>query len=143
MRFYALFALQIRHSRTIGALCRTRLPQYKPDVLTLGIEMPEMDGLETLRRLRRNDPQLRVMMLSTLRDHSRHRSLTNIAGLRLVSLSHKLLRATICGGGNGGRAFPGAAAGSHWLIARRKQQPAVSIQPVAVKFLASMLKRIE
>src|SRR5208282_54648 len=43
-----------------------RIPQFNPDVLTLDIEMPEMDGLATLRRLRRDYPQLRVIMFSTL-----------------------------------------------------------------------------
>jgi chemotaxis response regulator CheB len=32
----------------------------------LDIEMPEMDGLEMLRRVRREYPQLRVIMFSTL-----------------------------------------------------------------------------
>jgi two-component system chemotaxis response regulator CheB len=49
-----------------GAIALERIPQLKPDVLTLDVEMPEMDGLETLRHLRRDYPQLRAIMFSTL-----------------------------------------------------------------------------
>jgi two-component system chemotaxis response regulator CheB len=49
-----------------GSIALQRIPQYNPDILTLDIEMPEMDGLETLRHLRRDYPQLRVIMFSTL-----------------------------------------------------------------------------
>jgi len=49
-----------------GAIGLQRIPQLNPDVLTLDIEMPEMNGLEMLRSIRRDYPQLRVIMFSTL-----------------------------------------------------------------------------
>jgi two-component system chemotaxis response regulator CheB len=49
-----------------GALGLQRMPQLKPDVITLDIEMPDMNGLEMLRRIRREYPKVRVIMFSTL-----------------------------------------------------------------------------
>jgi two-component system, chemotaxis family, protein-glutamate methylesterase/glutaminase len=49
-----------------GAIGLQRIPQFNPDVITLDIEMPDMNGLEMLRRVRREYPQMRVIMFSTL-----------------------------------------------------------------------------
>lgn len=51
-----------------GAAALNRIPQLNPDVLTLDIEMPEMDGLSLLKQLRPQYPRLRVVMFSTLTD---------------------------------------------------------------------------
>jgi two-component system chemotaxis response regulator CheB len=49
-----------------GAIGLTQIPELNPDILTLDIEMPDMDGLEMLRHLPRGYPRVRVIMLSTL-----------------------------------------------------------------------------
>jgi two-component system chemotaxis response regulator CheB len=59
-------ALEVVGAASNGAIALQRIPQLNPDVLTLDIEMPEMDGMEVLRHVRRDYPQLRVIMFSTL-----------------------------------------------------------------------------
>jgi two-component system, chemotaxis family, protein-glutamate methylesterase/glutaminase len=49
-----------------GSIGLQRIPQLNPDVITLDIEMPNMGGLEMLRHIRREHPQVRVIMFSTL-----------------------------------------------------------------------------
>jgi two-component system chemotaxis response regulator CheB len=49
-----------------GVLALQRIPQVNPDVITLDVEMPEMDGLETLRQVRKVYHDIRIIMFSTL-----------------------------------------------------------------------------
>ena len=43
-----------------GKVALAKIPQLNPDLLTLDVEMPVMDGLETLREVRRLYPRLPV-----------------------------------------------------------------------------------
>ncbi|MBL8841133.1 MAG: chemotaxis response regulator protein-glutamate methylesterase [Planctomycetes bacterium] len=49
-----------------GRLALTQVEALQPDVVTLDIEMPEMDGVETARQLHQRWPKLPLIMFSTL-----------------------------------------------------------------------------
>lgn len=49
-----------------GKIAISRLPVLKPDFITLDIEMPELNGIEVLKYLQKNMPEVGAVMLSTL-----------------------------------------------------------------------------
>ena len=49
-----------------GRIAMAKLDQVNPDLVTLDVEMPEMNGLETLAAIRKVRPRLPVIMCSTL-----------------------------------------------------------------------------
>jgi two-component system, chemotaxis family, protein-glutamate methylesterase/glutaminase len=49
-----------------GQIALAKVQQLNPDLLTMDVEMPTMNGLETVRALRKTHPKLPVIMFSTL-----------------------------------------------------------------------------
>lgn len=49
-----------------GRIALAKIPQVNPDLITLDVEMPEMDGLQTLAAIRKTYATLPVIMFSTL-----------------------------------------------------------------------------
>ncbi len=49
-----------------GKIALAKIQTLKPDILTLDIEMPEMNGIEVLVELQKSHPGIGVIMLSTL-----------------------------------------------------------------------------
>lgn len=58
--------LEIADTAANGRIALTKLPTVKPDLVILDVEMPEMDGLETLTEIRKRQPRLPVIMFSSL-----------------------------------------------------------------------------
>jgi two-component system chemotaxis response regulator CheB len=49
----------------LGKIALAKIQQCSPDVVILDVEMPEMDGIETLKKIRVDWPKLPVIMFST------------------------------------------------------------------------------
>lgn len=59
-------ALEVVGTAANGKIALGKLTQVNPDVVILDVEMPELDGLATLRELRKTHPRLPVIMFSAL-----------------------------------------------------------------------------
>jgi len=62
-----------------GRIALAKIPLLKPDLITLDIEMPVMDGLQTLAALRKLYPRLPVIMFSTLTERGAAATLDALA----------------------------------------------------------------
>ena len=62
-----------------GKIALQKIPQLKPDILTLDIEMPEMDGIETLTEARKLYKELPIIMFNTLTERGGSKTLEALA----------------------------------------------------------------
>jgi len=58
--------IEIAGTAANGRIALQKITQVNPDIVTLDVEMPEMDGLQALKELRKTHPRLPVIMFSTL-----------------------------------------------------------------------------
>ncbi len=57
--------LEVVATAGLGKIALAKIEQDPPDIVILDVEMPEMDGIETLKRIRKIAPRLPVIMFST------------------------------------------------------------------------------
>jgi two-component system, chemotaxis family, protein-glutamate methylesterase/glutaminase len=58
--------LEVAATAVNGRVALAKFPALKPDIVLLDFEMPEMDGLETVRALRKIDQRVPILMFSSL-----------------------------------------------------------------------------
>lgn len=71
--------LELAGTASNGETGLAKLDQLKPDVVTLDIEMPGMDGLKVLAEIRKRHPKLPVIMFSTLTERGATATLDALA----------------------------------------------------------------
>ncbi len=59
----------VAHARN-GRVALPRVRYYRPDIVLLDVEMPEMDGIETLQAIRSEFPKIQVIMFSARTERS-------------------------------------------------------------------------
>src|SRR5271163_4334555 len=59
-------ALTVVGTAANGRIALAKIPLLHPDIVTLDVEMPEMDGIEALTEIRKLYPKLPVIMFSTV-----------------------------------------------------------------------------
>jgi two-component system chemotaxis response regulator CheB len=72
--------IEVAGAAANGQIAVAKLDQVNPDVVILDVEMPEMDGLQTLKAIRQRRPTLPVIMFSALTERG---ALTTLDALSL------------------------------------------------------------
>ncbi|HKM48045.1 MAG TPA: chemotaxis-specific protein-glutamate methyltransferase CheB [Terriglobales bacterium] len=72
-------ALEVVGTASDGRIALDKIPLLKPDLITLDVEMPVMDGLATLALVRKSFPKVKVIMFSALTEHGAAATLDALA----------------------------------------------------------------
>ena len=71
--------LEVVGTASNGRIALAKFAALQPDIILLDIEMPEMDGLETVRELRKIDGHVPIIMFSTLTERGASATLEALA----------------------------------------------------------------
>lgn len=71
--------LQVAGTAVNGRIALAKFTALNPDIVLLDIEMPEMDGLETVRELRKINSRVPIIMFSTLTERGASATLEALA----------------------------------------------------------------
>jgi two-component system, chemotaxis family, protein-glutamate methylesterase/glutaminase len=71
--------IKVSGTASNGAIALARIPQLNPDIVTLDIEMPGLNGIQTLIEIRKLYPKLPVIMCSTLTERGAATTLEALA----------------------------------------------------------------
>jgi two-component system chemotaxis response regulator CheB len=71
--------LEVAGTAANGRIALAKLGQLSPDLVILDVAMPEMDGLEALKELRKTYPRLPVIMFSSLTERGAEATLDALA----------------------------------------------------------------
>lgn len=71
--------LEVAGTAVNGRVALAKYPALKPDIVLLDIEMPVMNGLETVRALRRINARIPIIMFSTLSERGASATLEALA----------------------------------------------------------------
>jgi two-component system chemotaxis response regulator CheB len=71
--------LEVVGTAANGRIALAKLGQLSPDLVILDVNMPEMDGLQALKELRKTYPRLPVIMFSTLTERGAAETLDALA----------------------------------------------------------------
>jgi two-component system, chemotaxis family, protein-glutamate methylesterase/glutaminase len=72
-------AIDVVGTAANGQIAQTKVEQLAPDLVTMDIEMPVMDGIEAVRTLRRSGSRLPIIMFSTLTERGASATLDALA----------------------------------------------------------------
>lgn len=53
-----------------GQVSIAKYLEYRPDIVTMDITMPEMTGIEALKQIRQHDPNAKIVMVSAMGQES-------------------------------------------------------------------------